>query len=58
MAKQFGAKLLVNTDAHCEKDLLTQEEAYLIAKNAGLETEEAKKVVQDNPQELLKRISR
>lgn len=56
MAKQFGAKLLVNADAHTEKDLLTQKEAYVIAKEAGLKREEAIKVIRDNPQELLKKI--
>ena len=56
MAKQFGAKLLVNTDAHSEKDLMTQKEAYLIAKAARLKKEEAIRVVRDNPQELIKRI--
>ncbi len=57
MAKQFGAKLLVNTDAHSEKDLITQKEAYSIVKDLGLKKEEALKVVRDNPQELIKRIS-
>ena len=56
MAKQFGAKLLVNTDAHSEKDLILQKEAYLIAQAAGLKKEEAIKVVRDNPQELIKKI--
>ncbi|MFH1684376.1 MAG: histidinol phosphate phosphatase domain-containing protein [Candidatus Margulisiibacteriota bacterium] len=58
MAKQFGAKLLLNTDAHSEKDLITQEQAYLIAKNLGLKKEEAIKIIRNNPQELIKRISR
>jgi len=57
LAKQFGAKLLVNTDAHTEKDLITQKQAYLLAKEAGLKKEKAIKVVRDNPKELLKRIS-
>lgn len=55
MAKQFGAKLLVNTDAHSEKDLITQKEAYLIAKAAGLKKDAAIKVIRDNPQALIKR---
>lgn len=56
MAKQFGAKLLVNTDSHSEHDLITQEEAFQIAVNAGLKKEEAIKVVKNNPQRLIKRI--
>jgi histidinol phosphatase-like PHP family hydrolase len=56
MAQQFGAKLLVNTDAHSEKDLVSQKEAYNIAQEAGLKRKDAIIAVRDNPQELLKRI--
>jgi len=56
LARQFKAKLLVNTDSHSEKDLITQKEAYLIAKKAGLSKLEAIKALKDNPQELLKKI--
>jgi histidinol phosphatase-like PHP family hydrolase len=58
MAKKCGAKLLVNTDAHSEKDLITQKQAYLIAVAAGLKKEEAIKAVRENPLELIKRIER
>jgi putative hydrolase len=56
MARKYGAKLLVNTDCHTENDLITQEQAFQICKEAGLTDEEAVKTVKDNPQELLKRI--
>ncbi len=56
MAKEFGAKLLLNTDAHSEKDLITQPEAYELAREAGLKKEEAIKVVRDHPLELLRKI--
>lgn len=55
MARQFGAKLLVDTDAHSEKDLITQKEAYAIAIRSGLSREEAVKTIRENPQELLRR---
>ena len=58
VAKKVGAKLLLNTDAHSDKDLITQKQALQIAKRAGLNDEEAIKVVRDNPRELIKRISR
>ena len=58
MAMKTGAKLLVDTDAHNETDLITQEQAYQTALDAGLSEEEAVKVIRDNPQELLARISR
>ena len=56
LARKFGAKLLVNTDAHSDKDLLTQEQAFNVAKEAGLSDEEALTVVRDNPKELIKRL--
>jgi len=56
MAMEFGAKLLIDTDAHSEKDLITQQKAYEIAKESGLKNEEAIRVIRDYPQELLKRI--
>jgi len=55
IAMKTGAKLLVDTDAHSETDLITQEQAYQVALDAGLTEEEAIKVVRDNPRELLAR---
>ena len=56
MARRTGAKLLVNTDSHSENDLLTYEQAFEIAKEAGLSDAEAKTALVDNPQELIRRI--
>jgi putative hydrolase len=56
MAKKTGAKLLVNTDTHSEKDLITQADALKIAKNAGLNNEEAICVVKENPLKLINKI--
>lgn len=58
LAKQFKAKLLVNTDAHSEHDLISQKEAFLLAKEAGLKKEQAVQVVCHNPLELVKRTER
>jgi putative hydrolase len=58
MARQYGAKLIVDTDCHKETDLITQEQAFELCKEAGLTDEEALKTIKDNPQELLKRIER
>lgn len=55
IAKKTGAKLIVDTDAHNETDLITQEQAYQIAMEAGLSKDEAVKAVKDNPLELLNR---
>lgn len=56
MARQYKANLIVDTDCHNESDLITQEQAFNLCKEAGLTDEEAVKTVKDNPQELLKRI--
>ncbi|OGC03522.1 hypothetical protein A2276_01245 [candidate division WOR-1 bacterium RIFOXYA12_FULL_43_27] len=56
LAKKYGAKMLLNTDAHTENDLVTQEEAFKIALAAGLSEKDALTVISENPLELLKRI--
>jgi len=57
-AKLAGAKLIVDTDCHDEKGLITQKEAWQICKEAGLNDDEARIVVRDNALELLKRSER
>ncbi|MFH1361576.1 MAG: histidinol phosphate phosphatase domain-containing protein, partial [bacterium] len=49
LAQRFGAKLLVNTDAHSEHDLITQKQALQIAKEAGLKRSEVLAAIRDNP---------
>jgi histidinol phosphatase-like PHP family hydrolase len=56
VAGEFGADLLLNSDAHSPSDFLTDSQAMNIALGAGLSEAEAKKVLQDNPRKLLKRI--
>ncbi|MBN3033163.1 MAG: histidinol phosphate phosphatase domain-containing protein [Candidatus Saganbacteria bacterium] len=56
LARRYGARLLVNTDSHSESDLITQEQAFAVCKEAGLTDEEALTTVRDNPQELLKKL--
>jgi histidinol phosphatase-like PHP family hydrolase len=58
IAKKAGAKLIVDTDAHNETDLITQEQAYQVAIDAGLNESEAITVIRNNPQELLARALR
>jgi len=58
LAKEAGARLLVNTDAHSPSDLLTDGFARRVAIGAGLTEEEADVVLRDNAQALLKRILR
>ena len=58
MARQFHAKCVVDTDCHRETDLITQEQAFDLCKEAGMTDEEALQTIKVNPQELLKRIER
>lgn len=53
VARMEGASLLVNTDAHHPRDFITHERAIDVARMAGLNEEEARKVVEDNARELL-----
>lgn len=53
LVRENGAKLLVNTDAHSPEDLLSFEDALTVAKGAGLNDAEARKVVGTNPKEFL-----
>ncbi len=58
MARRYGAKTIVDTDCHSEADLITQEQAFALCKEAGMTDEEALTTVRDNPLELVKRIER
>jgi len=54
LAQKYDAKLLVNSDAHGPDDFLDYDFSLKVAMSAGLNIEEAKKVVERNPLELLK----
>ena len=50
------ARLLVNSDAHAPEDLLTDTLARAVALGAGLEEGQLSPLLQDNPQQLLRRL--
>jgi len=56
MARLAGAKLLINSDAHEEADLLTPPLARQIARAAGLDEIEIDEILITNAQALLKRL--
>lgn len=56
VALQAGTRLLLNSDAHGDDDLLTPSFALAIAAGAGLDETNMKTVLDDNPQQLLTRI--
>ncbi|MEM2944190.1 MAG: histidinol phosphate phosphatase domain-containing protein [Methanomassiliicoccales archaeon] len=56
VAKEVGAKVVVNTDAHYANDLIDEERAILVAMGAGLERQEAEKAVREIPSLLIRRL--
>ena len=55
-AQQAGAKLLLNSDAHSEEDLLTTSLADAIVHGTGLDDIACHQVLNINPQALIKRL--
>lgn len=56
MSMGVGAKLLVNSDAHSPEDLITQEEAEVVALAAGLGEDKLEDVLEENPRSILGEI--
>ncbi|MFA5104197.1 MAG: histidinol phosphate phosphatase domain-containing protein [Candidatus Margulisiibacteriota bacterium] len=56
VALKTGAKMLINTDAHGPSDYITQEKAFELAMESGLNETDAIRAVKDNPRELLARL--
>jgi len=57
-ARLAGAKLLVNSDAHSDSDLLDPTLAYSVAQLAGLASDEIHTALYANPVALLSKIDR
>lgn len=58
LAQQAGAKLLLNSDAHSEHDLLTASLADAIIHGAGLDDATCHQVCHINPQPLIQKLTR
>ena len=58
LARDAGAMLLVNTDAHEPKDLSTMEFATKVARGSGMSPEDVRAALVDSPEILLKRLGR
>lgn len=58
VARQAGARLLVNSDTHKESDLLTESFAHAVAQGTGLYDEEVKQTLYLNPHHLLDKLPR
>jgi hypothetical protein len=57
MALQQGAKLLLNTDSHDGSDLLTATLAHAIVRGTGLDENASRRVLVENPSELIARLT-
>ncbi len=55
IAKEVGARLIVDSDAHGPGDFLTEELARKVVIGAGLKEEDLEEILVRNPQELLRR---
>jgi putative hydrolase len=56
MSRQFGFRMLLNSDAHEPGDLLTAEFQRQVAIGAGLQEDELNAVLVENPQRLISRL--
>ena len=56
LARQVGAKLLLNSDAHDEQDLLTPSLADAVVHGAGLDDSGCHQVLTLNPEELIRNL--
>lgn len=57
LARQVGARLILNSDSHCEHDLLTPSLASAIARGAGLDDITCYQVLNVNPEILIKSLA-
>ena len=58
MAREAGATLVVNTDAHGPSDLSTMQFATTVARGSGMSPEEVRAAMVTNPEKVLKRLKR
>ncbi len=55
-AREAGADMLINTDAHSPEDIITQEEARAIGIGAGISENRIDKILEQNPKSLIEEI--
>ena len=56
VAREAGATLVLDSDAHAPEDLLTPELCQKVAKGAGLDEDEVHALLEENPRELLAKL--
>jgi putative hydrolase len=58
IAGASGALMLLNSDSHCEDDLLSEDMAKDVLRKAGVGSRKFKQILEFNPLQLLQRIRR
>jgi len=58
IAGASGALMLLNSDSHCEDDLLCEDMVKDVLRKAGISTRKFKQILEFNPLQLLQRIRR
>ncbi len=56
LGREAGAKFLIDSDAHSPGDYLTDSFVLKVAKGAGLAEDEIERILEENPQELLRKL--
>ena len=56
LARKVGARMVIDSDAHADSDLMTEERAYTVALGAGLTRKEADEAIQSIPFQYTKHI--
>ena len=56
VAREAGATLVLDSDAHAPEDLLTPELCQKVAKGAGLDEDEVHALLEESPRELLAKL--
>ena len=56
LARRFGARMVINSDAHAPEDLMSEKDAYTVALGAGLSKDEADLAIQKTPFDAIKHL--
>ena len=56
LARRFGARMVINSDAHAPEDLMSEKDAYIVALGAGLSKDEADLAIQKTPFDAIKHL--
>ena len=58
VSQKAKARLLISSDAHDERDLLTSDSVETILRNSKLNQQQRHQIINDNPQHLIERVKK